>query len=127
MENQNEQPTLKILENGTKEWILNGQLHRFDGPAVELADGSKFWWQKGQLHRLDGPAMEYADGSKQWLQNDRLHRLDGPAIESANGTKQWWINGENLSESEFNQKIKKLPPKEPKENSLSFFDSLIFD
>ena len=25
--------------NGSKEWYLNGEHHRVDGPAVELADG----------------------------------------------------------------------------------------
>jgi hypothetical protein len=30
--------------NGSKEWCLNRQLHRLDGPAVEYADGEKQWW-----------------------------------------------------------------------------------
>ena len=63
-----------------------------------------------------------ADGSKEWWQNYRLHCLDGPAVEKADGTKQWWINGNELSESKFNQRTKKL---QPKEKPLSFFDSLI--
>ena len=49
-----------------KEWHLNGQLHREDGPAVECADGRKEWYLNGQLHREDGPAVEYANGDKEW-------------------------------------------------------------
>jgi len=130
MQNQKEQPTLKTFANGTKEWRLNGLLHRLDGPAKERADGSKFWWQKGKLHRTDGPAMEYANGSKEWWQKGKRHRLDGPSIEWADGSKEWWINGENLSESKFNQRIKQRIKKlnqanQSNEKPISFFDSLI--
>ena len=34
--------------NGDKEWYLNGQLHREDGPAVEYANGDKYWYLNGQ-------------------------------------------------------------------------------
>jgi len=63
-----------VQEDGSKEWYLNGKLHRLDGPAVEYADGSKFWYLNGKLHRTDGPAVEYADGNKEWWLNDKLHR-----------------------------------------------------
>lgn len=33
----------------------------------------------------------------------QLHRDDGPAVEYPNGTKEWWLNGEQLSEEEFNE------------------------
>ena len=33
--------------DGTKEWYLNGKLHREDGPAIEWRDGDKEWWIKG--------------------------------------------------------------------------------
>ena len=29
---------------GTKEWYLNGECHRTDGPAIEYADGTKSWY-----------------------------------------------------------------------------------
>ena len=125
MEKQNEQPTLETFENGTKEWRLNGQLHREDGPAVENVDGLKEWFQNDRLHRLDGPAREWLNGSKEWWQKGKRHREDGPAIEFADRSKQWWINGKKLSESEFNQRTKQLPPNQSKEKPLSFFDSLI--
>ena len=61
---------VKFYDIGTKEWWLNGKLHREDGPAVEGSDGSKFWYLDGKLHREDGPAVEYASGSKWWYLNE---------------------------------------------------------
>jgi hypothetical protein len=37
------QPECKISPDGSKEWWLNGKLHRTDGPAIEHSDGSKAW------------------------------------------------------------------------------------
>ena len=34
--------------------------------------------------------------------NGKFHREDGPAIEWANGIKWWYLNGERLTETEFN-------------------------
>ena len=36
--------TVVVYDNGTKEWFLNGNLHREDGPAAEWANGTKFWY-----------------------------------------------------------------------------------
>ena len=65
-------------------------------------DGSKYWLLNGKLHREDGPAIEYPDGTKVWWLNDKLHREDGPAYEHADGHKEWWINDLKLTEEEFN-------------------------
>jgi hypothetical protein len=89
------------MANGTKEWWINGKLHREDGPAVEMANGTKEWWINGKLHREDDPAFEDANGAKSWWVNGKRHRVDGPAIEYANGRKEWWLNGEELPEEEF--------------------------
>jgi hypothetical protein len=35
-------------------------------PAIEWADGTKEWYINGQLHREDGPAIEWANGTKEW-------------------------------------------------------------
>ena len=40
--------TVDVYDNGSKEWCLNGKLHREDGPAVERADGSKSWYLNGK-------------------------------------------------------------------------------
>ena len=73
----------------------------------ELHDnGTKYWLLNGQLHREDGPAIEYANGTKVWLLNNKRHREDGPAIEWADGAKSWYLNDEYLFEEEFNKQIK---------------------
>ena len=41
--------TVKVFDDGTKHWLLNGDLHREDGPAVEYADGpEREWWLNGK-------------------------------------------------------------------------------
>jgi ribosomal protein L21E len=91
---EKEQSVCETDANGTKEWYLNGQLHREDGPAVECANGKKYWYLNGQRHREDGPAVECANGHKSWHLNGQRHREDGPAVECANGTKEWYLNGQ---------------------------------
>ena len=61
--------TVKVWDNGTKSWYLNGKYHREDGPAYEGANGNKSWYLNGKLHREDGPAMEFASGFKYWFLN----------------------------------------------------------
>ena len=98
---------VEVDARGTR-WYYNSanQLHRESGPAVEYKDGEKRWYQNGQRHRTDGPAVEYADGSKFWYQNGVLHRIDGPAIIFEDGDRRWCINGVQLTEAEFNQRVK---------------------
>jgi hypothetical protein len=67
---------LHINADGTKQWYLNGQYHRTDGPAIEYASGSKEWYLNDRLHRTDGPAIERADGSKEWFLNNRYYTFD---------------------------------------------------
>jgi len=67
-------------------------------------NGSKIWHLNGKLHREDGPAVEYDNGDKIWFLNCKLHREDGPAIEYVNGYKEWYLNGEEYTEAEFNAK-----------------------
>ena len=54
-----------------------------------------------QLHREDGPAVELPEGTRFWYLDGKLHREDGPAVEHPNGTSEWYRNGERLSEEEF--------------------------
>jgi hypothetical protein len=66
-----------IIDNlGTKRWLLNGKVHRTDGPAAEWADGSKFWYLNGKHHRTDGPAVEWPDGHKTWWLYGRIYSFD---------------------------------------------------
>jgi len=75
-------PECKISPNGHKQWFLNKERHREDGPAIE-----------------------YADGTKTWYLNDKRHREDGPAFESPNGYKEWWLDGECLTEEEHAERV----------------------
>ena len=74
---------VKIDQDGSKEWFLNGKRHREDGPAVE----------------------DVEDGYKAWYLNGELHREDGPAIEKANGHKSWYLNNKEYTKEEFNKKM----------------------
>ena len=38
---------VRVYENGTKIWHLDGKLNRDDGPAIEFADGNKHWYLDG--------------------------------------------------------------------------------
>jgi len=46
----------------------------------------------------------YKDGSilDNYYNDKILHRLDGPAFEWLNGRKSWYIDGEFLTEEQFN-------------------------
>ena len=89
-------PECKISPNGHKQWFLNKERHREDGPAIEYADGDKDWWLNGKRHREDGPAVEYTNGQKEWWLNGKRHREDGPAVEWSDGDKEWWLNNEEV-------------------------------
>ena len=58
-----------VHDNGDRYWCLNDELHREDGPAVELNNGNKEWWLNGERHREDGPACEWNAGNKYWFLN----------------------------------------------------------
>ena len=96
----------KIDKYRTKRWYnLNGELHREDGPAIELANGSKFWYVNGKRHREDGPAVECTNGYKEWYLNGKYHRENGPAVEWADGYKEWYRHGEVYDPTEHEIKL----------------------
>ena len=103
--------TVKVDNNGTKRWYLDGKLHRKDGPAVEGSDGYKEWYLDGKRHREDGPAVEGSDGYKAWYLDGKRHREDGPAVEYGDGYgggyKEWYLDDEQLTKEEFNNKMSK--------------------
>ena len=55
---------LLSMANGTKEWYLNGKLHREDGPAIEWPAEPKNGMLNGKRHREDGPAMSMPTETK---------------------------------------------------------------
>ena len=40
-------------------------------PACEFSDGTKEWWLNGKLHREKGPAIECTNGRKEWYWHDK--------------------------------------------------------
>ena len=49
------------------------------------------------------------DGTNWYNEQGQRHNEHGPAIEWANGTKWWYLNGQQLTEAEFNARTKKQP------------------
>lgn len=76
---------------------------------VKVYEDSTEWFNKeGQRHREGAPAVEWHDGSfKSWWLNGECHREDGAAVECANGYKRWYLNGRQITEEEFNQRMNK--------------------
>ena len=93
-----------IYRCGTKFWCQRGERHRLDGPAVIYSDGSEVWYRNGRIHRVGGAAVSYPSGEQHWLQNGQYHRTDGPAS-IFRRARYWYLNGEEVSEEEFNQRI----------------------
>ena len=100
LETAEEQPQMTQYAGGSKQWRLHGQLHRRDGPAVELKNGYKAWYLHDALHREGAPAIEWEDGTKEWFLHNKLHRADGPAVEWADGTKMWYLHGKRFADAE---------------------------
>ena len=40
--------TVRVYDDGSKHWYLNGKCHREDGPAIEDANGHKAWYINGK-------------------------------------------------------------------------------
>ena len=45
----------------------------------------------------------FVSGDTFWYLDDKLHRENGPAVERRNGNKYYYLNGEYLTEEEFNK------------------------
>jgi hypothetical protein len=48
----NNQSKLEFDIYGNKWWLLNGKLHRIDGPAAE-EDGTKEWWLNNKRYSYE--------------------------------------------------------------------------
>ena len=44
---------IMVWYDGTKQWYLNGKLHRTDGPAVEYGNGNRAWFLNGKRLSYD--------------------------------------------------------------------------
>ena len=111
-----------VRDNGTKEWYnKHHQLHRTDGPAIETTDGAEFWYFEGKLHRVSGPAYEGVGHDTEWLLYGEMHRLDGPAQKSPSGQTSWYVNGYEVSESEFPAAVAAYCASHPKCPSVAYY------
>lgn len=82
-----------IWENGGQEWYLYGVRHRGnDLPALIIVGQKKEWWFNGQLHRENGPAIIYDYGREKWYTHGMRHRRDGPAVRYEFGGEEWWFD-----------------------------------
>jgi hypothetical protein len=63
----------QVDSDGTQFWLLDGKLHRVDGPAVIWTNGNQFWYFRGKKHREDGPAIIWADGFQDWYLNGKQY------------------------------------------------------
>jgi hypothetical protein len=106
----------RIVENGsafTETYLLDGELHREDGPAAIMrrtSDGRiawETWYRHGKLHRQHGPAATYYNlqtGRVEeafYFREGRLEREDGGPecieFDPDNGrirNASWWRNDE---------------------------------
>ena len=66
MENK---PKCEIDVYDNKRWYINGQIHREDGPAIELKSGTQIWCFEGEYHKLDGPAFILVNAGSEWWIN----------------------------------------------------------
>jgi len=87
---------------------INKTYKQENGHVVEWINGTKEWWVEGKLHREDGPAVEFANGSKFWYKNGELHKLDGPAFSYFDGYTLFYIEGKEFSEQEYWKEIKQM-------------------
>ena len=52
-------------------------------------------------HKLDGPSLILKDGTSVWYGHGKIHNDKGPAVIDSTGHKTWWLNGKQVSSSEF--------------------------
>ena len=66
------EPICKTDAHGNKYWYLNGNLHRTDGPALELINGDKHWYLNGKYVSME----DVLTGTKVWYLNNELVEME---------------------------------------------------
>lgn len=86
-----------IHDDGQLAWYQHGNRHRDgDRPAIIGASGCyKEWCIQGQTHRDNGPAEKHSDGVRVWRLNGKFHRIGGPAIEDPNDSIAWQMQDDD--------------------------------
>ena len=65
----------------------------------------RYYNSLGQIHRVHGPAVERPNVYREWRQQGQRYRIVGPAIEYSDGRRAWYINGKELTETEWQQTV----------------------
>jgi hypothetical protein len=79
------------LRMDTKEWYLNGKLHRKTDRLLNKADGDKSWYLNGELHRTDGPAKDWpSEGIQEWYFEGKKVEPMFHECKAENGTKKYF-------------------------------------
>ena len=81
--------TGRLRKDGSRRWMVDGEYHRLDGPAIIWANGQQDWYQNGKRYRLDGPVVIDSGGTQYWYKNHEHHRVDGPAVIFLDGSETW--------------------------------------
>jgi hypothetical protein len=53
-------------------WYLNDKLHRVGNPAIKWKNGNEKWCVHGEIHREDGPALDLLYMKEWWLHCEKL-------------------------------------------------------
>jgi hypothetical protein len=78
----------------------NGSTRRkraFAWLPVRTDDGYRLWFE------YYTQVEQYWSYKNMWVLHECLY--EGPAIERTNGNKYWYLNGEDLTEEEFNERM----------------------
>ncbi len=71
-------------------YMVNGVVHRHNGPAMYIGDECERYYINGKLHREDGPAVRHKDGNMEyWFNNIRY--TDKTFRYEYDWKKQKWI------------------------------------
>ena len=64
---------VRVYEDGSKWWFLNGKFHREDGPAFEYAGGFKAWY----LHGEELSEEEHRQRTSRQTCNGKIVEIEG--------------------------------------------------
>lgn len=87
--------TIYDPKSKTTLYLLEGDLHRVDGPAKVYGDGTEEFYFEGARHRDHGlPAVISSTGELEYHVHGVLHR-DGdlPALVDPEGDEEYWVEG----------------------------------
>lgn len=82
---------IKHIGADSVEYHYIADIHRTTGPAIVYPNGDYKYVVNGVLHREDGPAVKSGKNTY-WFKNGIYHRVGGPAIIMENNL-EWYYDG----------------------------------